>query len=55
MYTFFFFISSHVAKGLTLKRLLQKNFVELYFFKITFTEAKFLYNCFWHNLIVYNI
>ena len=20
-----------------------------------FTEAKFLHNCFWHNLIVYNI
>ena len=24
------------------------------FFNVKFTEAKFLHNCFWHNLIVYN-
>ena len=27
---------------------------KFYFFNFKFTEAKFLHNYFWHNLIVYN-
>ena len=48
-----------LAKQLpSLKTLLKKISVELwvkkfYFFKYKFTEVKFLYNCFWHKLIVY--
>ena len=48
-----------LAKQLpSLKTLLKKISVELwvkkfYFFKYKFTEAKFVYNCFWHNLTVY--
>ena len=43
----------------TLKTLLQNVFSwtlskKFYFFNFKFTEAKFLYNCFWYNLIVYN-
>ena len=39
---------------------MQKNFSctfskKIYFFNFKFTEAKFLHNCFWCNLIVYNI
>ena len=62
----FFFIGNQVATSLTLKvkqlpslkTLLKKISVELwvkkfYFFKYKFTEVKFLYNCFWHKLIVY--
>ena len=38
---------------------MQKILVELlikifYFFNFKFAETKFLLNCFWHNLIVYN-
>ena len=58
-----FFISNQVAKGLTLKndlkvKQLAKQPATLgkknCFFNFKFIEAKFLHNCFWHNLIVYN-
>ena len=68
-YTFFFIGNQvatsltlkvkQLAKQLpSLKTLLKKISVELwvkkfYFFKYKFTEVKFLYNCFWHKLIVY--
>ena len=48
-----------LAKQLsTLKMLMQKNLFGLskkfYSFNFKFAEAKFLHNCFWCNLIVYN-
>ena len=68
-YTFFFIGNQvatsltlkvkQLAKQLpSLKTLLKKISVELwvkkfYFFKYKFTDVKFLYNCFWHKLIVY--
>ena len=33
---------------------MQKNSKKLYLFNFKFAKAKFLHNCFWCNLILYN-
>ena len=43
-----------IVKNANAKKIGYTQGKKFYFFSCKFTESKFLYNCFWYNLIVHN-